>query len=542
MDKIGAYTNTANGNDEFTEGDISQDTPATEVDGGWLNAIQRELVKVIEEMGLALSTGDDTLLWQTIEGVYGKTHAGDPNGNVAANVLRERCWDTSVSPPALYVATAADGTVGGTTWEQPEVGASGLQTTDVTFQIPTDYATLQDAVDDLSQLRVKQGVTITLNIESGHALTAGLDVQNGNYGHFVITSTDATVGVSAGYSDTFVISGTRAKIPVLRTLIDINNKSGVVWGYRAEFNSDGEIDGAAGGGIINSASGTNEGANLRVIHNSRVMAANANLSGGAFRNLWCTFNSSAVVFESNMSGAGEINCFVSRGAIVYAHGANMSNAGKFAIRCARAFVTASRQSGTDANLSNAGDNAVECFDNGWVNVREADLSGAGKNAIHILRGGGTISCTNADLSNAGERGIYIEGGGGTIGADGVTINNSGLEAVEALGGTISMRAASISGNTTGFLVWGRTGAQINLGGATVQNGASHGVVAKDGANIIVRAATVTGNANHDLRVDEGSYISANGTTTTNGAGSPALADTNVAAFNSLDSNNGIIWN
>lgn len=125
MDKIGAYTNTADANDEFTEGDPSLAIEATEVDGGWLNAIQREIIKVIEEMGLSLNTGDDTLLWQAFEGVYGKTHNGDPNGNVAANVLREVAWDISSDPPALYISTAADGTVGGTTWEQPNVGGGG---------------------------------------------------------------------------------------------------------------------------------------------------------------------------------------------------------------------------------------------------------------------------------------------------------------------------------------------------------------------------------------------------------------------------------
>jgi hypothetical protein len=67
MDKIGAYTATADASDEFTEGNPSTGTPATEVDGGWLNAVQRELIEVIEQGGLTPDSGDDTQVHQAIE-------------------------------------------------------------------------------------------------------------------------------------------------------------------------------------------------------------------------------------------------------------------------------------------------------------------------------------------------------------------------------------------------------------------------------------------------------------------------------------------
>ena len=87
--------------------------PASAIEHG-----QREIVKVLKQMGLTPADGDLTQLWQAVQKIYGKPHTGDPNGNVAADVLYERCWDTSTSPAQIWIATAADGTVGGTSWER----------------------------------------------------------------------------------------------------------------------------------------------------------------------------------------------------------------------------------------------------------------------------------------------------------------------------------------------------------------------------------------------------------------------------------------
>src|SRR5690606_34852512 len=68
----------------------------------------------------------------------------------------------------------------------------------VVINIPSDVETMQDAID-LFPLRVP-GVTTVLNIESGHALTAGIIVTNGDYGHIVIRSEDAEVPVADGFT------------------------------------------------------------------------------------------------------------------------------------------------------------------------------------------------------------------------------------------------------------------------------------------------------------------------------------------------------
>jgi hypothetical protein len=45
------------------------------------------------------------------------TYAGDPNGNLAAEYEGQVAYDTTTTPWTEYVATAADGTTSGTTWE-----------------------------------------------------------------------------------------------------------------------------------------------------------------------------------------------------------------------------------------------------------------------------------------------------------------------------------------------------------------------------------------------------------------------------------------
>ena len=51
--------------------------------------------------------------------------------------------------------------------------SSGTLKSDLTVNIPGDYLSLQTAVDTLSQLTVKLGVHINLNIQSGHQPAMG---------------------------------------------------------------------------------------------------------------------------------------------------------------------------------------------------------------------------------------------------------------------------------------------------------------------------------------------------------------------------------
>ncbi|MGO3395351.1 MAG: pyocin knob domain-containing protein, partial [Serratia proteamaculans] len=92
MQKIGNTTNTADKNGEFTDGDPQKQISCTWIMAAWLNTLQRELIKVVQEGGLTLDPNDDTQLYKAIEKLMGtavsgvvrsvNTHEPDASGNV----------------------------------------------------------------------------------------------------------------------------------------------------------------------------------------------------------------------------------------------------------------------------------------------------------------------------------------------------------------------------------------------------------------------------------------------------------------------------
>lgn len=69
MQKIGASTASANALGEFTEGNPGAGVEATLLKASWLNAIQRELVNLIEGAGLTLTAADDSQLLKAVQAI-----------------------------------------------------------------------------------------------------------------------------------------------------------------------------------------------------------------------------------------------------------------------------------------------------------------------------------------------------------------------------------------------------------------------------------------------------------------------------------------
>lgn len=78
----------------------------------------------------------------------------------------------------------------GAWWEDPFYA-------DYTVRIPSDFPTLQTAVDALSRQAVRQSARIVLSIESGHKLTHGLKLVDGDYSHFVIISENVPIAITS---------------------------------------------------------------------------------------------------------------------------------------------------------------------------------------------------------------------------------------------------------------------------------------------------------------------------------------------------------
>lgn len=57
-------------NNRFTEGDPSLSIPATVVSDEWLNHVQEEIIKPIEEMGITLVKGNEGQLWSALLAMF----------------------------------------------------------------------------------------------------------------------------------------------------------------------------------------------------------------------------------------------------------------------------------------------------------------------------------------------------------------------------------------------------------------------------------------------------------------------------------------
>ncbi|NNA50219.1 hypothetical protein [Pseudomonas lactis] len=67
MQKIGDSTSTANASGEYTEGNPGAGVDATLIRAPWLNAVQRELVGLVQGAGIALDPGDDAQVLKAVK-------------------------------------------------------------------------------------------------------------------------------------------------------------------------------------------------------------------------------------------------------------------------------------------------------------------------------------------------------------------------------------------------------------------------------------------------------------------------------------------
>jgi hypothetical protein len=271
-----------------------------------------------------------------------------------------------------------------------------------TIRIPTDAPNLQAAIDAIN---ASPNVTITLNIEAGHALTSGFRVTNRDCSFITITSTDATVAVSPSMtlvSNTDLSSdvprstligflAVRSKMPNWNILVDMAAVS-CVSGYELDYESDGVV--LPTKGVINTAwAGGLNGVNCRVTSNSRLQAAQSVWTGAKNGNMAITTNSFANLQNANLSGTDNEACLdVSRGSVVHALGANCSNGLYAGVYARRSFVscqsldvsncdqgvwasTGSFVGAVDAIFDGCNTD-VACDNGSWVSLGRAQKSGA----------------------------------------------------------------------------------------------------------------------------------------------------------------------
>lgn len=288
----------------------------------------------------------------------------------------------------------------------PSMISTSFPSTYEIINIPSDYATLQAAFDDLAPGVFKSGQYYDIVIESGHALTTGLDLSYGDYSHFRISSVDATVTLAASFAyvdSTYraVMRVTYAKAPqwnilvncggqIGRALMYINGSSGYVYANKGAINATyfGAVDNGAG---------------LYANGGCSIYAPSSNFSYCS-RGAWLARGVIADFDSANLSHSTFIGLYASRGCGVGAEGVNVSYAGTYGIDSNRSIIMAANSNGdycTTAGflaenggiLDCMGSTAINCTNYGvasensaTIHARNVDASGAGIAGFRVIVG------------------------------------------------------------------------------------------------------------------------------------------------------------
>jgi len=200
--------------------------------------------------------------------------------------------------------------------------------------IPTDFSTIQEAIDRYASNTNDNGKLVVINIESGHLLTAGFRVENGDFSNFKITSDDAIVyceptfamvsntdlGDGVPRTDKIGFLAVKAVMPEWDLLVDTSGVPLMDRGYALNVNSRGYVrpDRGVIGTAVTNATATN---------GSTLDCANANFSNGG-NGISAIVGARVNAYRANVSGASNTGIDVSRNSTAYFLEGNASNCGK----------------------------------------------------------------------------------------------------------------------------------------------------------------------------------------------------------------------
>jgi hypothetical protein len=350
----------------------------------------------------------------------------------------------------------------------------------LTVRVPTDAPTLQDAFDHLIPVTLQPGQLINVLIEAGHQLTTGLYLEYGDYSHFSISSTDATVTLAPGFvvpspGDVFYFEECHA--PSFLILVDCGGVGGRAVSY---IGSQGFI--GSGKGATNA-----ETDGLYLNGGSTVTATGSTWTNCGRHGAWVTrvslLNAENSIFSDNTS----FGITVRRASRANIQGSEVNDNGSSGVVAARSYInfqgrpgadldaeakrnglhgivaergstvvatsvdasdnvqdnfvalTGSILEATDSIATGAGRNALTA-DNGCVDLSRANLSGAANNSISASGGACAVDATSCDLKNAGATCVNVTRGarvnvrladGSNAGANGININTGGYVSGES---------------------------------------------------------------------------------------------------------------
>lgn len=306
----------------------------------------------------------------------------------------------------------------------------------IVVRIPSDFPTLQEAVDHWSRLPVRAGSRIELRIESGHALTSGLVVEHGDYAHFIITSDDAEVPLTPNFSGT-IISGNNASMPTLACLIDASNQTSGngLTVYRAS-----RIHIEEGCGIKNAYATA-----LLARYGSSVSAegtvwtgAARNGNTGAGITAWGAYIDARQADVSNSSYYG---AQAAHGGLLNFMNGIANDCGRHGIRATDAAVVDA--TGAQANRCGANGSGynVYAYEGGIINFSSGSANDCGGADNLMAFGASTINARSASATGAARYGAFAEQGS-TINVMDATISGNAGDLMTREGTITSTNSSS----------------------------------------------------------------------------------------------------
>lgn len=384
-------------------------------------------------------------------------------------------------------------------------GPNGVVDYSVIFQentlqikIPTDFDTIQSAIQHYTLKNNGLNTTIEILLESGYIINEGLVFSDGDYSKFNITSEDDIVIANV---EGHLFESNRSVMPQISCLIDMQHK-GLI-GIRAIKNSRGSVN--SGCGVINAGSN-----GIVVSEGSQYHLFGANFSGAKDRCLWVSNGSVAEAELCNFSNSGGRSVYVSRGSKANIHGSNVKNSGETAVYAIRSEINAQ-----ETNVSNA------------------------KNYGYYSGSGSTIICNDSFCNNTGNSGIY-SGGSSRVSASRIEIKDSDGLGIECVGASVvDVGVCSILACNGGIKA--DYGSTVNARGSNILDTIGVGVLSSNGSHVTITLSNVKNSTVSDLNVSLGGFIYGYSVKTTNSVSSGiSLDNTNIQELSQIHAR-GIIW-
>lgn len=377
---------------------------------------------------------------------------------------------------ATFVATDSGAVYDGdgAAWNAADREFSSLRATDtadLTINVPSEAATLQDAVDEVSQYQLPEGTVVDVEVAAGHQVDAGILVEDGDYGHIRITyGGTGALEVSDTFTGAFLWA-INARAPVLATDVNMRNVDAGTGNQDGCCLVLGAVDGGAAMGHVEAGvtiSNVQRSA-YQLWQGSTLAANNTTIDTTGYRSIHCTHGSTVSFRQGTVRNSSDDAVYASHSARINARDVTVTTTTGSAVKAVQNSVVSCGATCTidgadigiealrggeasfgDGSILNCTTAMVWCDDGGKVSLKASTLDGSDTHAV-FAKTGSTITLTNVSTANitnvaAFSKGSDIAVNGGTLAASGndISIADGGTVRLE---GTVSYTDTNVAVNT-----------------------------------------------------------------------------------------------